>query len=150
MLSLSFSLFWMLFILMKGVKWESLGFVFTVDDRNTWGCFQLFDISQWMWNGPAALTSACFWKLERNQPSTDFLLLLSRRPWSWKLQSGRFMVQFRTSRLNTRRGILWCFPLRLCYSPETRVGTERDKAKDSRLSVRFSGAGAGAYTGGVE
>lgn len=52
------------------VKLGSSWFVFTVEQRNTWACFQLFDISQWMWSGPAALT--CVWKLERSQQPTGF------------------------------------------------------------------------------
>lgn len=66
-------------------KLKSSWFVFTVDERNTWVCFQLFDISQWTWNERAALTLACVSKTGINSLQVSFLLH-SRCSGSWKVE----------------------------------------------------------------
>lgn len=73
----------MLFFIINGCSVQRsveklLSFVFTVDERNTWACFQLFDKSQLAWNKAAALASACISKTGTKR-STGFLFVTQPR-----------------------------------------------------------------------
>lgn len=109
-------------------KMKSSRFVFTVDERNTWACFQLFDISQWTWNERAALTSVCVSKTGINSLQVSFLLH-SRRSGSWKVKKIHGLFQSVLFKYFRRECHMFSPQTLLQNSPEIRAKNRGEQSK---------------------